>query len=130
MASKVWGNDLTKDLGLTWVTSHLKKIMINSTTPTSKTDATDVTKTMLGISTHLDVGGALTNTSHTGGGRKIDIAKTTDITIVNAGVADAISIIDASTLVYVTRCTTRALTTSDTVEVPAWHINALDPTTG
>lgn len=128
MASKVWGNDLILDRGLTWVSSHIKKITINSTTPTSKTNATDVTKTMLGISTHLDVS-ALTNSTMTAGGRKIDISKTTDITIVNAGNADAICIIDASTLVYVTKCTTRALTTSDTVEIPAWHINAIDPTT-
>jgi hypothetical protein len=128
MASKVWGNDVLMDKLLTVISTTSVKLTINNTTPTSKADATSTEGTCLGISTHLDFS-ALANSTMSAGGRKLPVDATTDISIMQAGTADAICLISGSTLVFVTKCTTRALTTADTASVPAWRIDINDPTT-
>lgn len=53
-----------------------------------------------------------------------------NLPVTSAGSADHISLIasSSSTLLYVTTCNTKALTTSDTVTIPAWDIELRAPT--
>lgn len=60
-------------------------------------------------------------------GRKVTIAQQTDITIDNTGTATHVVISD-TTDIFVTTCTSQALTAAGTVTVPAWDIEISDPT--
>ncbi len=61
-------------------------------------------------------------------GRKTTLAQKSAITISNSGTATHIAVSDASaTLLYVTTCTSQALTAAGTVTVPAWKIEIADP---
>lgn len=60
-------------------------------------------------------------------GRKVTIAEQADIEVDTSGTATHIALDDGSTLLYVTTCTSQALTAGNTVTVPAWKIEILDP---
>lgn len=60
-------------------------------------------------------------------GRKITIAAQADIPVDASGTATHISLDDGTTLQYVTTCTSQALTSGNTVTVPAWDIEIADP---
>lgn len=63
-------------------------------------------------------------------GRKVTVAQQATIPIVASGTANHIALADAgaSRLLYVTTCTSQALTSGGTVTVPAWDIEVADPT--
>jgi hypothetical protein len=60
-------------------------------------------------------------------GRKVTIGQQSNVPIDTSGTAGHISIDDGSTLLYVTTCTSQALTSGGTVTVPAWDIEIADP---
>jgi hypothetical protein len=60
-------------------------------------------------------------------GRKVTQAQKSGITIDASGTATHIALASGSVLLYVTTCTSQALTASGTVTVPAWDIEVLDP---
>jgi len=62
-------------------------------------------------------------------GRKLTIAQQANVAIDSSGTAThvALSVSGSSTLVYVTTCTSQALTSGGTVTVPAWDIELSDP---
>jgi len=62
-------------------------------------------------------------------GRKLTVLQQTNMDIDSSGTAThvALSISGSSTLVYVTTCTSQALTAGGTVTVPAWDIEIADP---
>lgn len=62
-------------------------------------------------------------------GRKLTIAQQANVDIDSSGTAThvALSISGSSTLVYVTTCTSQALTAGGTVTVPAWDAEIADP---
>lgn len=60
-------------------------------------------------------------------GRKVTVAQQTDVTVDNTGTATHVVVSDG-TDIYVTTCTSQALTASNTVTVPAWDIEIADPT--
>lgn len=59
-------------------------------------------------------------------GRKVTVAQQTDISISSSGTATHV-VIDDGTDIYVTTCTSQALTSGGTVTVPAWDIEIADP---
>lgn len=61
-------------------------------------------------------------------GRKVTVAAKSGITIDTSGTATHISLDDGATLLYVTTCTSQALTAAGTVDFPAWDIEIADPT--
>lgn len=63
-----------------------------------------------------------------GGGRRATIAAKSSITVDTTGGADHLALMDGVTLFYVTKVVTQALTASNTVDVPTWDIQILDPT--
>ena len=60
-------------------------------------------------------------------GRKCTMAAKATQTIDATGTATHIALYDATTLYYVTTCTSQALTSGGTVSFPAWDIEIADP---
>lgn len=60
-------------------------------------------------------------------GRKVTIAQQANVPIDASGTATHISYDDGSALIYVTTCTSQALTSGGTVTVPAHDIEIADP---
>lgn len=60
-------------------------------------------------------------------GRKLTVAQQADISITSSGTANHIVLSDGSNI-FVTTCTSQALTSGGTVTVPAWDIEISDPT--
>lgn len=60
-------------------------------------------------------------------GRKVTVGQQSSVPIDTTGTATHIAICDATTLLYVTTCTSQALTSGGTVTVPAWDIEIADP---
>lgn len=60
-------------------------------------------------------------------GRKLTVAQQADVPIDASGTATHVALDDGSTLLYVTTCTSQALTSGGTVTVPAWDIEVADP---
>lgn len=63
-------------------------------------------------------------------GRKVTIGAKSSILIDVTGNANHIALVDGSSLLYVTTCTSQSLTAnaSNTVNFPAWDIEIADPT--
>jgi len=60
-------------------------------------------------------------------GRKVTVAEQEDVDVDSTGTATHVAICDGSVLLYVTTCTSQALTSGNTVTVPAWDIEVADP---
>ena len=60
-------------------------------------------------------------------GRKLTIAAQSNIAVTATGSATHVSIVDGSSLLYVTTVTAQTLTSGNTVTVPAWTITVADP---
>jgi len=97
-----------------------------SAQPTSRTEA---------VTTYALADVALTvNTDYTKAngdtnGRKVTVAAKSSVLIDTSGAANHIAICDGTRLLYVTTCTSQALTAngSNTVNFPAWDIEIADP---
>lgn len=71
-------------------------------------------------------GGDFTKANGDTSGRKVTIGAQADVPIDNTGTATHVVISD-TTDIYVTTCTSQALTSGGTVTVPAWDIEIADP---
>lgn len=60
-------------------------------------------------------------------GRKVTISAQTGATIDVSGTATHVALVDGTRLLYVTTCTSQALTSGNTVDFPAWKIEISDP---
>lgn len=71
-----------------------------------------------------------TNANGDTSGRKTTIATQTAFPVDSSGTAQHIALLDVanSKLLYVTTCTSQALTAGNTVTTPAWDIEIADPT--
>jgi len=61
-------------------------------------------------------------------GRKVTVAAKSTITVDTTGTATHVALVDGTRLLYVTTCTSQALTSGNTVNFPAWDIEIADPT--
>lgn len=63
-------------------------------------------------------------------GRKVTVAAKSGISVASSGTATHIALtrVADSSLRYVTTCTSQALTSGNTVNIPAWDIEIADPT--
>lgn len=61
-------------------------------------------------------------------GRKVTVAQQADVPIDSSGTATHVVLDDGTDLIYVTTCTSQALTSGGTVTVPAWDVEVADPT--
>lgn len=60
-------------------------------------------------------------------GRKVTVAAKSSVTVDTTGTATHIALVDGTRLLYVTTCTSQALTASNTVNFPAWDVEIADP---
>lgn len=63
-------------------------------------------------------------------GRKVTTSAQSSVPVDTSGTATHIALLDVSNskLLYVTTCTSQALTSGNTVNLPAWDIEIADPT--
>lgn len=61
-------------------------------------------------------------------GRKLTLAQQADIPIDTSGTATHIAVDDGATLLFVTTCTSQALTDTGTVTIPTFDLEVADPT--
>jgi len=61
-------------------------------------------------------------------GRKVTVAAKSAVAVDSSGTATHVALVDGSRLLYVTTCTSQALTAGNTVNFPAWDIEIADPT--
>ena len=63
-------------------------------------------------------------------GRKVTVSAKSGVTVDNNGTATHVALADVSNtqLLYVTTCTSQALTAGNTVNFPAWKVEVADPT--
>lgn len=73
-------------------------------------------------------GGDITKADGDTNGRKFTFAQKSAVAIDFSGTATHIAIHSGTTLLYVTTCTSQALTAGGTVTIPAWKVEIADPT--
>jgi hypothetical protein len=72
-------------------------------------------------------GGDFTQAAGDTSGRKVTMAAKSGVSITATGTATHIGLDDGTTLLYVTTCTSQALTSGNTVNIPAWKVEVADP---
>jgi hypothetical protein len=60
-------------------------------------------------------------------GRKVTVAAKSAVPVDTSGTADHVALCDGTRLLYVTTCTSQALTAGNTVNIPAWKGELADP---
>lgn len=119
-------DDAVLDGALNIIKNNATQISVCATQPTTYTQA--ITTFMLAIKSTL-TGTDFTVANGDTSGRKVTVAQQATISVTNSGNADHIALCGAaSTLYYVTTCTTQALTAGNTVTIPTWKVELADPT--
>ena len=113
------------DGALDIIKNNCNLMTVCSTEPTTRTEA--VTTYAL-----ADVAMSGTDFTHADGdtnGRKTTVSAKSSVLIDTSGSAQHVALVDGTRLLYVTTCTTQALTAngSNTVNIPAWDIEIADP---
>ena len=120
-----FANDDVLDGLLNVVVDNSSKLVVCSSQPTNYTEAT-TTYALAEVSVDS---GDFTIANGDSSGRKVTIAQQDDLSIDVSGTAEHIALVDDtnSELLFVTTCTSQALTSANTVTVPAWKIEVSDP---
>lgn len=118
-------NDLMLDAAL----DYLAAATIMCVCTSQPTTYTEMTSTY-DLATHVMTGADFTKANGDTSGRKLTTAQQATITIDHTGTAlhVALGISGSSTLLYVTTCTSQALTAANTVTVPAFDVEIADAT--
>lgn len=122
-----WANDNMMDAALDYIRGNCDKMIVCSAQPTTYTEAV-TTYALADVAMTVNTDYTLANGSTSG--RKITTAAKNDVTIDASGTATHIALVKTgdTTLRYVTTCTSQALTSGGTVDIPAWAIEVADPT--
>lgn len=95
-----------------------------SAQPTTRTEAV-TTYALADVA--LTPGTDFTKANGDTSGRKCTIAAKSGVVIDTSGTATHVAICDGTRLLYVTTCTSQALTAAGTVDFPAWDVEIADP---
>lgn len=120
-------DDTVLDGALNVIKNGTTQISVCADTPTTYSQATTAGTFRLALKGSLtsgDFSGPADDTS----GRKLTTVAHSAITVSNSGTATHVCLCSAAALLYVTTCTSQALTAGNTVTIPAWKINIPDPT--
>ena len=122
-----WANDKVMDAALDYIATA-DRLFVCKDQPSDYADAASTEDLATVTLTAGDGKGDYTIADDTSG-RKVTIAEQATITVDHTGTAThiALGIAGSSTLVYVTTCTSQALTAGNTVTVPAWKVGIADP---
>lgn len=115
-----WANDLVMDAALDKIATGTN-LLVCTGQPTDRANALSIALANQSLS------GAFTKADGDTSGRKVTVAQQSNISVSTSGTATHIAIIDGSILLYVTTCTSQALTSGNTVTVPAWKVEIADP---
>lgn len=122
MAKFVLANVL--DAALNYIDSNMNAQNVNSSQPTTRTEA--VTTFMLATVAMTAADGTLANGDTSG--RKHTYTAKSGISVTNSGTATHVSITSATELLLVTTCTSQAISTGGTVDIPSWKYEINNPT--
>src|SRR5687767_8311208 len=96
-----------------------------SSQPTTRTEAVTTFK-LADVAMTPDTD--FTNADGDTNGRKVTVAAKSAVPVDTSGTATHVALVDGSRLLYVTTCTSQALTSGNTVNIPAWDVEISDPT--
>lgn len=116
-------DDSVLDGALDVIKNNCNGMQACSAEPTTRTEAVTTYELAAAAMTSGDFTHANGDTS----GRKTTVAAQSGETVDNTGTATHVSLTSASLLLYVTTCTSQALTSGNTVNFPAWKIEIADP---
>ena len=118
--------DAMLDAAFDWLDLSTKMIVC-SAQPTTYAEANS---TYALASVTMTANTDYTKADAAGGGRQVTVAAKSGVSISASGTATHIALVTTgdSTLRYVTTCTSQALTSGGTVDIPAWKITIGDPT--
>jgi predicted porin len=121
--------DAMLDAALNYLKTNCNAIHVDGTQPTNYTTA-NATYMLAQKTTSYAITGSPANGDSSG--RKITTVAASSVSVTNAGsalhVALTGTVSSVATLLYVTTCATKALGTSDKVNIPAWDIEIADAT--
>lgn len=124
MAKSVHDNVL--DGALNILKNNVTRMCVCNAEPTTYTQAI----TTFELADVTLASGDFTNANGDTSGRKTTIAAKTAFAVDASGTATHVALVDVTNtlLLYVTTCTSQALTSGNTVSTPAWKIEIADPT--
>jgi hypothetical protein len=114
------------DAALNAVKNAGTRLCVCSAEPTTYTEAITTYKLAIATIDSSDFTGPADGDTS---GRKLAVNAQSGLTVDTSGTATHIAVADSanSKLLYVTTCTSQALTSGNTVDVPAWDIEIADP---
>jgi hypothetical protein len=125
-----WQIDAMLDAALDYLKQNVTVICVCSAQPATYAEATTTYdggagKYKLAIKTGLTVADLIIADGTTNG-RKVTIGQQAGITVDASASAVYVALCSGTTLLYVTTCTSQALTVGNTVTIPAWKIEIAD----
>ena len=117
-----WANDSVMDAALDKVATGTI-LTVCSAQPTTRTEAVTTYK----LADVVVDSGDFTKANGDTSGRKVTIGAQAGVAVDTSGTATHVAVSDGTNLLYVTTCTSQALTAGNTVTVPAWKIEFSDP---
>ena len=98
-------------------------MIVCSAQPTTRTEAV----TTYALADVAMTSGDFTKANGDTSGRKVTMALKSNVPVDTSGTATHIALVDGTTLRYVTTCTSQAVTSGNTVTIPAWKIEISNP---
>lgn len=119
-------HDDVLDGALNIIKNNCTRMCVCSTQPTTYTEAITTNE----LADIVMASGDFTAANGDTNGRKLTVAAKSAFAVDNSGTAAHVALVDVtnSKLLYVTTCTSQALTSGNTVSTPAWDIEIADPT--
>lgn len=116
-------DDSVLDGALNIIKNNANLMIACSAQPTNRTEAV----TTYALADVAMASGDFTIANGDTSGRKVTVAAKSGVAVDATGTATHIALVSATTLLYVTTCTSQALTAGNTVNFPAWDIEIADP---
>ncbi len=116
-----WANTSVLDALLDKVATSTQ-LLVTSTQPADRAAALTAA-----LASTTVASGDFAKSAGTPNGRKVTVAQKASISVTASGNATHVCLVDGSNLLYVTTVTSQALTSGNTVTVPAWTITVGGP---
>ena len=118
-----WTNDDVLDAALDEIANNCDTMIICNAQPATRAEAL-----AFALADEAMVAADFTITNGDFSGRKLVIAEKPGVAIDVSDTATHVALIDATRLLYVTTCASKALTMGEMVGIPSWKIELRDPT--
>lgn len=115
--------DAVLDAAFSEISTNCNLMTACSAEPTTRTEAV----TTYALADAVMSSGDFTTANGDTSGRKVTVAAQAGEAVDTSGTATHVALVDGTRLLYVTTCTSQALTSGNTVDFSAWDIEILDP---